>query len=459
MPSLFLTLTKRERRFANTMYAAVATAHYKKRRRKMRILFVESTTAAQAASARKLESIDRLDKDTLDLSIGLADEESAFERLELCDVLILGASLGNQGLGIARRAKDLAPHIEIIILVSAAEYAAGAFRSALSSGIRRVFSEAAPTLDLVQELTSIHEEFRSAGKVRQSRVIAVVQAKGGLGASSTCAALASACGTHGQSTLLWDLDIETRDLCRALTVGGDQSSVMTKMVQGEIEISRESLRQSLMRVSDRVSVLPPPDHVAACIDLVGRVDSLDFVQAILSTARLTHDTIIVDLGGRMGPAAAAILRHADVVLVAVDDSLLGLSAARFFLPTLQSVVRSSDSIFFLCSGISISKAELAEQLQVSTSFGPDTWSLPVIPFDTAASTWPGSGKTLYELGKRQTRLVLEEIAEKLALIDKQVEERKGAQTLSTLMHTPTTSISTALSVVGFLTACRLFWSR
>ncbi len=425
----------------------------------MRILFVESTTAAQAASARKLESIDRLDKDTLDLNIGLADEESAFERLELCDVLILGASLGNQGLGVARRAKEIAPNVEIIILVSAADYATGAFRPAVSRGIRRVFSETAPTLDIVQELMNIHEEFRSTGKVRPSRVIAVVQAKGGLGASSTCAALASACGAHGQSTLLWDLDIETRDLCRALTVGGEQSSVMTKMVRGEVEISRETLRQSLMRVSDRVSVLPPPDHVAACIDLVGRVDSLDLVQTILSTARLTHDTIIVDLGGRMGPAAAAILRHADVVLVAVDDSLLGLSAARFFLPTLQSVVRSSDSIFFLCSGISLSKAELAEQLQVSTSFGPDTWSLPVIPFDTAASKWPGSGKTLYELGKRQTRLIFEEIAQKLALIERPIESPRQDRPMSTLIHAPAASISTALSLVGFLTACRLFWSR
>jgi Mrp family chromosome partitioning ATPase len=416
----------------------------------MRILLVESTTAAQAASARKLESIDRLDKDTLDLSIGLADEESAFERLELCDVLILGASLGNQGLGIARRAKETAPNIEIIILVSATEYAAGAFRSALSSGVRRVFSEAAPTLDLVQELMSIHEEFRSAGRVRQSRVIAVVQAKGGLGASSTCAALASVCGSHGQSTLLWDLDIETRDLCRALAVGGEQSSVVTKMVRGEIEISRESLRQSLMRVSDRVSVLPPPDHVAACIDLVGRVDSLDLVHTLLSTARLTHDTIIVDLGGRMGPAAAAILRHADVVLVAVDDSLLGLSAARFFLV---------ESISFLCSGISISKTELAEQLQVSTTFGPHAWSLPIIPFDAAASTWPGSGKTLYELGRRQTRLAFEEIAQTLSLIDVPAEEIKVNRPLTDLIHAPATSISTALSVVGFLTACRLFWSR
>ena len=425
----------------------------------MRVLLVESTTAAQAATARKLESIDRIDKDTLDLSIGLADEESVFGRLDTCDVLIIGASVGERALATAKRAKDEAPYLEIVILVPTAEYAAGAFRSALSCGIRRVFSETAPTLDLVQELMSIHEEFRSAGRVRQSRVIAVVQAKGGLGATSTCAALASVCGAHGQSTILWDLDIETRDLCRALTVDGDQSAVMTKMVRGETEISRETLRQALMRVSDRVSILPPPDHVAACIDLVGGVDSLDLIHALLNTARLTHDTIIVDLGGRMGPAAAAILRHADAVLVAVDDSLLGLSAAKFFLPTIQSVIRSPESLFFLCSGISISKAELADQLEAATSFGADTWSLPVVPFDTAASTWPGSGKTLYELGKRQTRLTFEEIAETLTYIDRRPSEPQVAHSFSSLLEAPTASISTALSVAGVLTACRLLWSR
>jgi hypothetical protein len=97
----------------------------------MRIILVESTTAAQAATARKLGSIDRIDRDTLDLSIGLADEESVFGRLDACDVLIVGASVGKRSLAIAKRAKDESPHLEIIILVPAVEYAAGAFRSAL----------------------------------------------------------------------------------------------------------------------------------------------------------------------------------------------------------------------------------------------------------------------------------------------------------------------------------------
>lgn len=425
----------------------------------MRILVIESTTAAQATTARKLEAIDRIEKDTLDLSIGLADEESVFERLDTCDVLVIGASLQAHATSIAKQARDSAPSLEILLLVPATDYAAGAFRSALSSGVRKVFSDAAPTLDIVQELMSIHEEFRASGRVRQSRVIAVVQAKGGLGATSTCAALASVCGSHGQSTLLWDLDIETRDLCRSLTVEDAQSALVTQMVQGKREISRESLRHALMRVSDRVSILPPPHNVAACIDLVGRVDSLDLVHSILTTARLTHDTIIVDLGGRMGPAAAAILRHADTVLVAVDDSLLGLSAATFFLPTLQSIIRSHESLFFLCSSISIPKSELAEHLDASAAFGKTAWSLPVIPFDPAASTWPGSGKTLYELGKRQTRLTFEKIAECLTLIEPKKEESATSGNFLRCIETQVASVSTALSIAGFLTICRLLWSR
>jgi hypothetical protein len=161
----------------------------------------------------------------------------------------------------------------------------------------------------------------------------------------------------------------------------------------------------------------------------------------------------------MGPAAAAILRHADAVLVAVDDSLLGLSAARFFLPTLQSVIQSPESLFFLCSGISISKVELAEHLEVGISFPTETWSLPVIPFDSAASTWPGSGKTLYELGKRQTRLAFEEIAETLALIERKSEECRTLPSFSRVLDGPVASISTALSVAGFLSVCRVLWSR
>lgn len=425
----------------------------------MRVLVVEKTSAEQAITARRLESIERVDKDTLDLSIGLADERSVFDRLSACDVVFLGASLGEGALEITRQAKNLAPQLHVIMLMANDAYVSGAFRSALTRGARKVFSENAPLLDIVQELMSIHEEFRSCGSIRSSRVIAVVQAKGGVGATSTCAALAEACATYDQTSLLWDLDIETRDLCRAFAVEGDQPSLVRQFINGEREISRESLRQALMPITNRIDILPPPDHVAASVDLVGRVESIEIVQSIINLARITHDNVIIDLGGRLGPAAGAIMRSADAVVVLVDDSLLGLSAARFFVPTLRSVIKDPDSLYFLCSGISVAKNELAKHIEDDAQLGEHAWTLPIIPFDANAAAWPGTGQTLYSIGGKKTRQAFNDLAAALELIDVKEKTLESSRITSSILHTSAYTASTAASILGFLSFFKLFWQR
>lgn len=384
----------------------------------MRVLVVEKTSAAQAATARKLESLDRIDRDVLDLSIGLADDSVVLERLDVCDVLLLGASLGVESVALVEGAKRIAPEIEILVMLPRDLYLGGGFRAVLARGARKVLSDDASSLELVQELMSIHESFRARGRVRQGRVIAVVQAKGGVGATSTCAALAEVCSTHGRRTLLWDLDIETRDLCRAAVTQGDQACIVREMFSGERELSRENLRQAAIPVTEFASVLPPPDDIAASLDFVGHIEAIDIAQAVVALARYSYDTVIIDVGSRFSPAAGAIMQAADSVVVMVDDSILGLSAAKFFAPILQSVVGRPGSILFLCSGISIPKDELARHVQEHDAFNESSWSLPVIPFDPAASQWPGSGQTLYSLGKRQTQRAFEELANALKLIDK-----------------------------------------
>jgi Flp pilus assembly CpaE family ATPase len=315
-------------------------------------------------------------------------------------------------------------------------------------------------LDIVQELMSINEQVRSRKNARASRVIAVMQAKGGVGTTSTCAALAEVCAQNGQRSMLWDLDIETRDLCRALMVEGEQPAIVREFIQGEREVSRESLRQALMPVSDHISVLPPPDHMGACIDYVGRVDGLETIQSIIDLSRITHENVIIDLGGRIGPAAAAIMRSADAVVIMLDDSLLGLSAARFLLPTLRSVVKNPESIYFLCSGISVPQSELARQIEQEIDCGSQAWSLPAIPFDAAAARWAGSGTTMYSTAKRQTQRVFEEIATGLGLLNLSEPEVKSVRFRPQLLGTkPSLSALTAAVVVGFVSLFTFLWHR
>jgi pilus assembly protein CpaE len=406
----------------------------------MRVLVVERTSAGQTATAHKFESLDRIDKDVLDLSLGLADESTALDRLSGYDVLVLGASLAEEGIGLAVSAKKVAPDIEMLVMLPRELYRGGGFRAMLARGARKVLCEDASSLELVQELMSIHEAFRARGRVRDGRVIAVVQAKGGVGATSTCAALAEVCSNHGKRTLLWDLDIETRDLSRAAINHGDQAAMVREMFTGERELSRENLRLAAIPVSENTSVLPPPDDIAASLDFVGHVEAIDIAQAVVALARHTYDTVIIDVGSRFSPAAGAIMQAADSVIVMVDDSILGLSAAKFFAPILQSVVGRPGSILFLCSGISIPKDELARHVQEHEVFNESSWSLPVIPFDPAASRWPGSGKTLYALGRRQTQRAFEELASALKLIERSAAEGQRADSLRSWVYCASTAV-------------------
>jgi MinD-like ATPase involved in chromosome partitioning or flagellar assembly len=392
----------------------------------MRVLVVEKTSVEQAETARRLESLDRVDKDILDLTLGLANENNLFERLSEYDVLILGASLGEQSIALTERAKEQSSELEVLVLLSREVYSAGGIRNALARGARKVLCADALELDLVQELISIHEGFRAKGKVRQARVIAVVQAKGGVGVTTTCAALAEACATHGRSVLLWDLDIETKDLCRATALYGEQSRVMSELLAGQHELSRDNLRKAVVPMTEHVGVLPPPDRVAVSLDFVSSVEAIDTAQSIVALGRHMYDTIIIDIGSRFSPAASAIMQAADSVVLMVDDSILGISAARIFTPLVQSVVRNPGALHFLCSGISISKHELGYHVQ-QTEYERTAWELPCIPFDPAAAAWAGSGASLYSLGRKQTRAAFDELALALALVEQDESERTRSE--------------------------------
>ena len=140
----------------------------------MKVLVVERSSEDQAALGRRLDAIDRIDKDILDLQVSLANEASFADRLADNDVVIFGAGLEESAPLLARKAKVTSPSIEVLIFVSAKGYSGSLFRTAISRGARKVLSESARLLDVVQELMSIQEEFRLRGKHRSGKIIAVV---------------------------------------------------------------------------------------------------------------------------------------------------------------------------------------------------------------------------------------------------------------------------------------------
>lgn len=386
----------------------------------MRLLIVDSTTEAQAVVARKIEAFNQSDVETLDLRVKLVSDKDYTERLHEADVLVLGSGLGEKATAVARNAKALVPWIHIVMFVTNEAYSGGAFRAAHFVGVRKVLPDSASPLDFLQELVAIHAEFRREGRTREGRVVVVAHAKGGTGATSVAAALAEVCSVFHRRTMLWDLDVETRDLCRSLTVNGIEAKVVSAWVNGTRELTRDSLKEALIPISSDVSVLMPPDSMAESMDLVCHTDGMGIAQRIVELARVMHDVIIIDTGGRMGPATGALMRIADVVLIVIDDTILGLTAVDLYLSYVKSLVGDVDRIVFLVnpySGALLGVPQIAAELEPAHNLGELPWRLPPIPNDPKAALWPGSGRTLYSMGQKSTRLALEHIARELGLAD------------------------------------------
>ena len=388
----------------------------------MRLLIVDSTTEGQAFCAKRIEAFNQSDMETLDLRVKLVGEKDYAERLNEADVLVLGSGLGERATAIARTAKTMVPWIHIVMFVTDEAYSGGAFRAAHFVGVRKVLPDSSSPLDFLQELVAIHAEFRREGRTREGRVVVITHAKGGTGATSIAAALGEVCSVYERRTMLWDLDIESRDLCRSLTVNGMEAKVVSAWVNGGRELTRESLKDALIPISEEVSVLMPPDGMAESMDLVCHTDGMGIAQRIVELGRVMHDAIIVDTGGRMGPATGALLRAADMVVVVIDDSILGLTAVDLFLSYIKTLVGGTDRLVFLVnlySGAVLGVPQIASELENAHKLGDAPWRLPPVPADPKAAMWPGTGRTLYSMGHRSTRAALESIALELGLIGDQ----------------------------------------
>jgi cellulose biosynthesis protein BcsQ/Ni,Fe-hydrogenase III small subunit len=387
----------------------------------MRVLIVDKSAEGQALVARRIEAFNQSDVEMLDLRVKLVLDKDYQAQIHDADILILGSGLGDIAAQIARSALNQMPWLHVVMYCTEDAYSGGAFRLAHSAGVRKVLPDDSSPLDLLQELVAIYAEFRREGRVREAKIVVVTHAKGGTGATSLCAALAEVCSVYRKRTLLWDLDVETRDLCRSLTVNGAEAKVVSSWVNGTREISRDSICDALIPVSQDVSVLMPPDSMAEAMDLVCHTDGMNICQRVLELARVMHDTILIDTGGRIGPATGGLMRAADEVVIVIDDTVLGLTALDLFLSYVKALVVGAERISFIVNGYSgslLAVPQIEAELEPVHHLGSRPWRLPPVPVDPKASLWPGSGRTLYSMGQKATRATLEEIAAELNLIER-----------------------------------------
>ncbi|MCB0352781.1 MAG: AAA family ATPase [Bdellovibrionales bacterium] len=376
----------------------------------MKVLIVDSTTEGQAQCAERIAEVRDVHLGGCQIDIRLADTKNYRSKISDCDLLILGPELGESAAAVATHVRSSIPHVQILMFVSEAAYAANSFQLAISAGIKRVLSENSSQLDVLQELVAIQSALCKSGRLKSAKIIVVKSVKGGAGATSVAAALAEISSDHGTNVLLWDLDTETRDLSRALSGDLALGQAFEKWLEAPHSIDREQLKRALCPIAENAHLLPPPSSPYTGIRFSFDPEGTQVALRILEVARNSYDLVIIDAGKFSGPTFSTLARQADRVLFVVGDCPLGASALDAYFQFYPTLIDDPRKVSFLTTSPHFSPESLRSGLPSLQAFPESSWMLPLLAYDEEASRWAGNRSTLYSMGNELTQLTLVKIA-------------------------------------------------
>lgn len=155
-------------------------------------------------------------------------------------------------------------------------------------------------------------------KVRQGRVLVVTSGKGGVGKTTSTAALGAALAQNGQKVVMVDFDVGLRNL--DLVMGAERRVIfdLVNVIKGEVKLAQALIRDKRV---DTLSLLPASQSRDK--------DSLteEGVARVIAELRDQFDWVICDSPAGIEIGATLAMRHADVAVVVVNPEVSSIRDA------------------------------------------------------------------------------------------------------------------------------------
>jgi septum site-determining protein MinD len=164
-------------------------------------------------------------------------------------------------------------------------------------------------------------------KVQQGRVLVVTSGKGGVGKTTSTAALGAALAQTGQTVVVVDFDVGLRNL--DLVMGAERRVVfdLINVIKGEAKLAQALIRDKRL---DTLALLPASQSRDK--------DSLteEGVARVIIELREQFDWIICDSPAGIEIGATLAMRHADVAVVVVNPEVSSIRDADRIIGMLDS---------------------------------------------------------------------------------------------------------------------------
>lgn len=262
-----------------------------------------------------------------DLQVTQRAEESAYADplqglTSLPDILVvvLGARWDDTLRSLASRPAGQRPPMIVIGPGTDSQV----MRRAMQAGARDYFSPPVPPGELLQALRLIIRE-RSAGGMSapQGTLTAVINAKGGSGASFIAANLAHiAATTHGTPVALLDLDLQFGALPLALDL--EQRNSLLEALGAAEQLDATALQGYMAKHASGVHVL---SAMSDTVPLPWEIPS-DSLHRLLNTVRQTYAGTVADLPRQIDPLTGLVLSQANHIVLVMQQSLAHVRDAK-----------------------------------------------------------------------------------------------------------------------------------
>jgi pilus assembly protein CpaE len=193
-------------------------------------------------------------------------------------------------------------------------------RLAMQAGARDFLPEPVAEEELVAALGRMLTEARTSSGTG-GKVVAVINAKGGSGATLLACNLAQQLSVASKGTLLLDMDLQFGSVAHYLDVQTAHSHL--DVLQQVDELDSVALRGFCSHFSPSLHVLGGRSS-ELCLSQDVRLEQLD---TLLGLARSTYDWVVVDLPRQIDHITGVTLEQADRVYVVVQQSLSHLKDA------------------------------------------------------------------------------------------------------------------------------------
>jgi pilus assembly protein CpaE len=348
------------------------------------------STAETAAAAQAAGEDRRLAKTHLTVKMGgIAAAIETYHTQPTPNVIILETEANNDILaGLDELATVCDPGTRVVVIGGASDVAP--YRELVRRGVNDYVIGPVAPLDVVRSICSL---FSASEAIAVGRIIAIVGAKGGVGASTVAHNVAWAIARDlALDSVVIDLDLAFGTA--SLDYNKDPVQGIANAVFSPDRPDTALIERLMAKCTDRLSLLAAPATLERVYDLGEQA-----FDAIFDTLRMTTPCIVLDVPHQWSGWARRALVSADDILIVAEPDLANLRNAKNMLSMLKAA-RPNDHAPLYC----LNQVGMPKRPEIDAKgFAKTIESKPIasIPFDPKLfGTAANNGQMIAEISAR-----------------------------------------------------------